>query len=66
MAYIGDSSGDIPGLERVGMAFAPSNADENVKEVAHFVTSRPSTDGVLEAYHWIIQHNLQVQLWEPL
>lgn len=66
MAYIGDSSGDIPGLERVGMAFAPSNADENVKKVVHLVTSRPSTDGVLEAYHWIIQHNLQVQHWEPL
>ena len=60
MAYIGDSSGDIPGLERVGMAFAPSNAHETVKEVAHLVTSRPSTAGVLEAYHWIIQHNLRV------
>jgi HAD superfamily hydrolase (TIGR01484 family) len=60
MAYIGDSSGDIPGLEIVGMAFAPSNAHEPVKEVAHVVTSSPSTAGVLEAYHWIIQHNLRV------
>ena len=60
MAYIGDSSGDIPALERVGMAFAPSNAHETVKKVAHIVTSRPSTAGVLEAYHWIIQHNLRV------
>ena len=60
MAYIGDSSGDIPGLERVGMAFAPSNAHEPVKEVAHLVTSGPSTVGVLEAYHWIIQHNLRL------
>ena len=60
MAYIGDSSGDIPGLERVGMAFAPYNAHEPVKEVAHVVTSSPSTVGVLEAYHWIIQHNLRV------
>ena len=60
MAYIGDSSGDIPGLELVGMAFAPSNAHEPVKEVAHLVTSSPSTLGVLEAYHWIIQHNLRV------
>ena len=60
MAYIGDSSGDIPGLEIVGMAFAPSNAHEPVKEVAHLVTSSPSTVGVLEGYHWIIQHNLRV------
>ena len=60
MAYIGDSSGDIPGLEIVGMAFAPSNTHESVKEVAHIVTSSPSTAGVLEAYHWIIQHNLRV------
>lgn len=60
MAYIGDSSGDIPGLELVGMAFAPSNAYERVKEVAHLVTRNPSTVGVLEAYHWIIQHNLRL------
>lgn len=60
MSYIGDSSGDIPGLELVGMAFAPSNAHEQVKEVAHVVTSSPSTSGVLEAYHWIIQHNLRL------
>ena len=60
MAYIGDSSGDISGLERVGMAFAPFNAHEPVKEVAHLVTSGRSTIGVLEAYHWIIQHNLRV------
>ena len=60
MAYIGDSSGDIPGLELVGMAFAPLNAHESVQEVAHVVTRGPSTLGVLEAYHWIIQHNLRV------
>ena len=60
IAYIGDSSGDISGLKRVGMAFAPSNALEPVKKVAHLVTNGPSTSGVLEAYHWIIQHNLRV------
>ena len=58
MSYIGDSSGDIPGLELVGMAFAPSMLMSD--EVAHVVTSSPSTSGVLEAYHWIIQHNLRV------
>ena len=60
MAYIGDSSGDIPGLERVGMAFAPQNAQPEVKEASHHVTESDATFGVLEAYHWIIQHNLRL------
>lgn len=60
MAYIGDSSGDIPGLQRVGMAFAPQNAQQAVKEASHLVTESDATTGVLEAYHWIIQHNLRV------
>ncbi len=60
MAYIGDSSGDIPGLQRVGLAFAPQNAQQAVKESSHLVTDSDATAGVLEAYHWIIQHNLRV------
>jgi hydroxymethylpyrimidine pyrophosphatase-like HAD family hydrolase len=60
MAYIGDSSGDIPGLERVGMAFAPQNAQPTVKEASHLVTESDATAGVLEAYHWLIQHNLRI------
>ena len=60
MAYIGDSSGDIPGLERIGLAFTPQNAQQTVKEVSHLVTESDATTGVLEAYHWIIQHNLRV------
>ena len=60
MAYIGDSSGDIPGLQRVGLAFAPQNAQQAVKEASHLVTESDATAGVLEAYHWIIQHNLRV------
>ena len=60
IAYIGDSSGDIPGLERVGMAIAPQNAQYAAKEVSHIVTESDATLGVLEAYHWIIEHNLRV------
>ncbi|MCG8372772.1 MAG: HAD hydrolase family protein, partial [Balneolales bacterium] len=57
IAYIGDSSGDIPGLKIVGMPFAPANAAEPTKKVAS-VTKGKSTHGVLEAYHQIIKHNL--------
>lgn len=57
VAYIGDSSGDIPGLKIVGMPFAPSNAAQITKDVAE-VTVERSTNGVLEAYHKIIERNL--------
>jgi HAD superfamily hydrolase (TIGR01484 family) len=57
VAYIGDSSGDIPGLKIVKLPFAPVNAADPVKEIAKVMTGR-STDGVLEAYHKIIEFNL--------
>lgn len=57
VAYIGDSSGDVPGLDIVGMAFAPSNSAQVAKDAA-VVTKGESTRGVLEAYHSIIQSNL--------
>ncbi len=57
IAYIGDSSGDIPGLQIVKLPFAPANAADSVKQVAR-VMRGTSTDGVLEAYHAIIEYNL--------
>ncbi|MGB0348065.1 MAG: HAD-IIB family hydrolase [Balneolaceae bacterium] len=57
IAYIGDSSGDIPGLKIVKLPFAPSNAAIPVKDVARVMNGK-STDGVLEAYHSIIEYNL--------
>ena len=56
VAYIGDSSGDIPGLEIVGMPFAPVNATDITKKVAE-VTEERSTKGVVEAYQKIIDRN---------
>jgi HAD superfamily hydrolase (TIGR01484 family) len=55
-AYIGDSSGDLPGLKIVGKSFAPENAKSFVKEAAEFVT-KETTLGVLEAYEQIIKYN---------
>ncbi|MFD2532027.1 HAD hydrolase family protein [Gracilimonas halophila] len=57
VAYIGDSSGDIPGLQIVGRSFAPSNAKHFVKDVVDNVTQKTATEGVLEAYEFLIQQN---------
>lgn len=56
LAYIGDSSGDVPGLKIVGMPFAPSNAAQVAKDVAE-VTEARSTKGVVEAYQKMIERN---------
>ena len=56
VAYIGDSSGDIPGLQLVGHPFAPKNAIDGVKEVAEEVDFEV-TKAVLEVYKRIIEHN---------
>ena len=56
VAYIGDSSGDIPGLKVVGRPFAPLNASEDVKGHAE-VMEAEVTDAVLLAYRTLIQEN---------
>jgi len=56
VAYIGDSSGDIPGLKIVGKPFAPNNAVAEVKEHAE-VLETEVTEAVLAAYNRIIQSN---------
>lgn len=55
-AYIGDSSGDIPGLRVVGRPFAPANASEAVKQVAEVIPEQTSR-AVLEAYRQVIKGN---------
>ena len=56
VAYIGDSSGDIPGLDLVGFPYAPSNASDGVKQVANALSDRTS-EAVLEAYQRVITKN---------
>lgn len=56
VAYIGDSSGDIPGLEIVGRSYAPENAKEYVKEMVDVVTEE-TTNGVLQVYEELIALN---------
>lgn len=56
VAYIGDSSGDIPGLTIVGMPFSPVNAIQATKEVSE-VMEGESTKAVVQAYQKIIERN---------
>jgi hydroxymethylpyrimidine pyrophosphatase-like HAD family hydrolase len=56
MAYIGDSEGDIPALKKAGIAFAPSNAIDRVKQVARKIPFETSK-AILHAYEEIIKMN---------
>lgn len=56
MAYIGDSSGDVPALKHVKFPFSPKNARQIAKdhsEVLPFETTR----AVVEAYERVIKYN---------
>lgn len=58
MAYIGDSSGDIPALSIAGYGFAPANATNAVKQVSGVsVQAQESTEAVLNAYKFIVDQN---------
>ena len=56
IAYIGDTGGDIPALEAVGMPFCPSNATRGVKNVSKNL-SVETTEAVLAAYEEVIAYN---------
>ncbi len=55
-AYMGDDWLDLPLLTRAGLALAPANAVVQVREAAHYVTSRRGGDGaVREACELILE-----------
>lgn len=58
MAYIGDSSGDVPALNNVEMPFSPMNARQVAKDHAE-VLPQFTTKAVLEAYERIIVRNME-------
>ena len=47
VAYVGDDLADLPVMERVGLPIAVSNAVDEVKAVAHRVTSRAGGQGAV-------------------
>lgn len=59
MAYIGDSSGDVPALKHVKLPFAPKNAHETAKQHGK-VLEYETTAAVLEAYRQIIEYNKNI------
>ena len=58
VAYIGDDITDLPLLQKVGFAATVVNAVPQVKQAAHFVSTRVGGDG---AYREIIDFILQAQ-----
>ena len=55
-AYMGDDWLDLPLLTRAGLALAPASAVSQVREAAHYVTSRRGGDGaVREACELILE-----------
>jgi hydroxymethylpyrimidine pyrophosphatase-like HAD family hydrolase len=60
MAYIGDSSGDVPALKNVKFPFAPINAHESAKSHGE-VISLEATQAVLEAYRRVIEFNRSLE-----
>jgi 3-deoxy-D-manno-octulosonate 8-phosphate phosphatase (KDO 8-P phosphatase) len=56
IAYMGDDMQDLPVLRRAGLAIAPANAQEEVKQACQLVTSRAGGHGaVREALDFIIK-----------
>lgn len=56
IAYIGDSSGDLPAMKRVKLAYAPSNARDVVKSFAK-VINEEATRATRLAYEEIVRLN---------
>ncbi len=47
IAYIGDDVVDIPIMRRVGFSVSVADAHEEVKRVAHYITSKPGGKGAV-------------------
>ncbi|NND73186.1 MAG: HAD-IIB family hydrolase [Rhodothermales bacterium] len=57
IAYIGDSTGDIAAIKRVGLGIAPANASEAVRDAADYVCEGSHIDAVLEAFSLCTRNN---------
>jgi 3-deoxy-D-manno-octulosonate 8-phosphate phosphatase (KDO 8-P phosphatase) len=47
VAFIGDDLTDVVVMRRVGFGIAPANAKDEVKQVAHYVTTAPGGSGAV-------------------
>ncbi len=62
VGYLGSDVFDLPFLKKVGFAVAPADAVDEVKEVAHLVTTVPAGRGVMRE---VCEYILRAKgLWE--
>ena len=47
VAYVGDDIPDICVLEKVGLAFCPADAVDEVKKICHFISTKPGGRGAV-------------------
>lgn len=61
MAFMGDTHGDLPAMQAVGVSFAPANAQPAVRAAADVVTRGRAVEGLLEAFRWCVRRNRAVR-----
>ena len=54
-AYVGDDLNDLPVLTQVGLACAPADAVEEVKQVCHFVAEKKGGCGAVRQINSYLQ-----------
>lgn len=47
IAYMGDDIVDLPAMKKVGLAAAPSDSVQEIRDIAHFVTDKPGGYGAV-------------------
>ncbi len=50
---IGDSSNDLEMLQRAGTSIAMGNATQNIRDMADYVTTDVTADGIWNALDWL-------------
>jgi HAD superfamily hydrolase (TIGR01484 family) len=61
MAGIGDAAPDLPFLKRVGFAWAPANAHQEVKDCCHGVSHLSDAGAAMELLNMLVAHNRRLQ-----
>ncbi|OGL46211.1 MAG: hypothetical protein A2161_03705 [Candidatus Schekmanbacteria bacterium RBG_13_48_7] len=47
IAYMGDDIVDLPVMKRIGLAAAPSDCVQEIREISHFITNKPGGYGAV-------------------